>query len=62
VNESIQRYFSVLIESLYARIQDNLAYNEKENLLLDQLDNIWETLTAEQIDTINKIIKEFKND
>jgi hypothetical protein len=62
VNESIQRYFSVLIESSYARIQDNLAYDEKENLLLDQLDNIWETLTAEQIDTINKIIKEFKND
>jgi hypothetical protein len=59
VNEVIQRYFSVLIESLYARIQDN---DEKENLLLDQLDNIWETLTAEQINTINKIIKEFKND
>jgi hypothetical protein len=59
VNEVIQRYFSVLIESLYARIQDN---DEKENLLLDQLDNIWETLTADQINTINKIIKEFKND
>jgi hypothetical protein len=59
VNESIQRYFSILIESLYARMQDN---EEKENLLLDQLDNIWETLTAEQINTINKIIKEFKND
>ena len=59
MNEAIQRYFSVLIESLYARIQDN---DEKENLLLDQLDNIWETLTAEQINTINKIIKEFKND
>ena len=59
MNEAIQRYFSVLIESLYARIQDN---DEKENLLLDQLDNIWETLTTEQINTINKIIKEFKND
>ena len=59
MNEAIQRYFSVLIESLYARIQDN---DEKENLLLDQLDNIWETLTADQINTINKIIKEFKND
>jgi hypothetical protein len=59
VNEAIQRYFSILIESLYARMQDN---EEKENLLLDQLDNIWETLTAEQINTINKIIKEFKND
>jgi hypothetical protein len=59
VNEAIQRYFSVLIESLYARIQDN---DEKENLLLDQLDNIWETLTSEQINTINKIIKEFNND
>ncbi len=59
MNEVIQRYFSVLIESLYARIQDN---DEKENLLLDQLDNIWETLTADQINTINKIIKEFKND
>jgi hypothetical protein len=59
VDEAIQRYFSILIESLYARMQDN---EEKENLLLDQLDNIWETLTAEQINTINKIIKEFKND
>jgi hypothetical protein len=59
VNEAIQRYFSILIESLYARMQDN---EEKENLLLDQLDNIWETLTTEQINTINKIIKEFKND
>ena len=59
MNEKIQKYFSVLINSLYARIQGN---NEEEDLLLDCLDTIWDDLTSEQIEIISKIIKEFKND
>ena len=59
MNEKIQKYFSVLINSLYARIQGN---NEEEDLLLDCLDTIWDDLTPEQIEIISKIIKEFKND
>ena len=59
MNEEIQKYFSILINSLYARIQGN---NEEEDLLLDCLDTIWDDLTPEQIEIISKIIKEFKND
>ena len=59
MNEKIQKYFSVLINSLYARIQGN---NEEEDLLLDCLDIIWDDLTPEQIEIISKIINEFKND
>ena len=59
MNEKIQKYFSILINSLYARIQGN---NEEEDLLLDCLDTIWDDLTPEQIEIISKIIKEFKND
>ena len=59
MNEKIQKYFSILIDSLYARIQGN---NEEEDLLLDCLDTIWDDLTPEQIEIISKIIKEFKND
>ena len=59
MNEEIQKYFSILINSLYARIQGN---EEEEDLLLDCLDTIWDDLTPEQIEIISKIIKEFKND
>ena len=59
MNEKIQKYFSILINSLYARIQGNV---EEEDLLLDCLDIIWDDLTPEQIEIISKIIKEFKND
>ena len=59
MNENIQKYFSILINSLYARIQGNV---EEEDLLLDCLDTIWDDLTPEQIEIIKKIIKEFKND
>ena len=59
MNENIQKYFSILINSLYARIQGNV---EDEDLLLDCLDTIWDDLTPEQIEIIKKIIKEFKND
>jgi hypothetical protein len=59
MNENIQKYFSILINSLYARIQGNV---EEEDLLLDCLDTIWDDLTPEQIEIISKIIKEFKND
>tara|TARA_R110000868_G_scaffold134059_2_gene345893 strand:+ start:267 stop:446 length:180 start_codon:yes stop_codon:yes gene_type:complete len=59
MNEEIQKYFSILINSLYARIQGN---DEEEDLLLDCLDTIWDDLTPEQIEIISKIIKEFKND
>lgn len=59
MNEKIQKYFSILINSLYARIQGN---DEEEDLLLDCLDTIWDDLTPEQIEIISKIIKEFKND
>ena len=59
MNEKIQKYFSILINSLYARIQGN---EEEEDLLLDCLDTIWDDLTPEQIEIISKIIKQFKND
>ena len=59
MNENIQKYFSILINSLYARIQGNV---EEEDLLLDCLDTIWDDFTPEEIEIINKIIKEFKND
>ena len=59
MNEEIQKYFSILIDSLYARIQGN---EEEEDLLLGYLDEIWDSLTSEQIEIISKIIKQFKND
>ena len=59
MNEEIQKYFSILIDSLYARIQGNA---EEEDLLLGYLDEIWDNLTSEQIEIISKIIKQFKND
>ena len=59
MNEEIQKYFSILIDSLYARIQGN---EEEEDLLLGYLDKIWYNLTPEQIEIINKIIKQFRND
>lgn len=59
MTEEIQKYFSILIDSLYARIQGN---EEEEDLLLGHLDKIWDNLTSEQIEIINKIIKQFKND
>ena len=59
MNEEIQKYFSILINSLYARIQGN---EEEEDLLLGYLDEIWDNLTPEQIEIISKIIKQFKND
>jgi hypothetical protein len=59
MDENIQKYFSILINSLYARIQGN---GEEEDLLLDCLDTIWDDLTPEQIEIVSKIIKEFKND
>ncbi|HUU86182.1 MAG TPA: hypothetical protein VMX17_00345 [Candidatus Glassbacteria bacterium] len=59
MNEEIQKYFSILINSLYARIQGN---EEEEDLLLGYLDKIWDNLTSEQIEIISKIIKQFKND
>ena len=59
MNEEIQKYFSILIDSLYARIQGN---EEEEDLLLGYLDKIWYNLTPEQIEIISKIIKQLKND
>jgi len=59
LNENVQNYFSILMESLYARIQGN---GEEEDSLLDYLDKIWNNFTPEEIEIINKIIKEFKND
>jgi hypothetical protein len=59
MNEEIQKYFSILIDSLYARIQGN---EEEEDLLLGYLDKIWYNLTPEQIEIISKIIKQFKNE
>ncbi len=59
MNEEIQKYFSILIDSLYARIQGN---EEEEDLLLGYLDKIWHNLTPEQIEIISKIIKQFRND
>ena len=59
MNEEIQKYFSILINSLYARIQGN---EEEEDLLLGYLDKIWYNLTPEQIEIISKIIKQFKNE
>lgn len=59
MNEEIQKYFCILIVSLYARIQGNV---EEEDLLLGYLDEIWDSLTSEQIEIISKIIKQFKND
>jgi len=59
LNENVQNYFSILIESLCARIEGN---EEREDSLLDYLDKIWNNLTPEEIGIINKIIKEFKND
>jgi len=59
LNENVQNYFSILIESLCARIEGN---EEREESLLDYLDKIWNNLTPEEIEIINKIIKEFKND
>ena len=59
LNENVQNYFSILIESLCARIEGNA---EREESLLDYLDKIWNNFTPEEIEIINKIIKEFKND
>ena len=59
MNEEIQKYFCILIDSLYARIQGN---EEEEDLLLGYLDKIWYNLTPEQIEIISKIIKQFKNE
>ncbi len=59
MNENIQKYFSILMESLYARIQGN---GEEEDSLLDYLDKIWNNFTPEEIEIINKIIKEFKKE
>jgi len=59
MNENVQNYFSILMESLCARIEGN---EEREDSLLDYLDKIWNNLTPEEIGIINKIIKEFKND
>ena len=59
MNENVQNYFSILMESLCARIEGN---EEREYSLLDYLDKIWNNLTPEEIEIINKIIKEFKND
>ncbi len=59
LNENVQNYFSILMESLYARIQGN---GEEEESLLDYLDKIWNNFTPEEIEIINKIIKEFKKE
>jgi hypothetical protein len=59
MDETIKKYFSILIESLYQRTQSNF---EEEDLLLCQLDVIWHNLTIDQARVINKILKEFKGD
>jgi len=59
MNENVQNYFSILMESLCARIEGNA---EREDSLLDYLDKIWNNLTPEEIEIINKIIKEFKKE
>ena len=63
LNENIQNYFSILIESLCASIEGNA---EREYSLLCYLEKMWNNLTPEEIEIINKtgnkIDKEFKND
>jgi len=63
MNENIQNYFSIVIESLCANIEGNA---EEEYLLLCYLEKMWNNLTPEEIGIINKIRnkidKEFKND
>ena len=51
MNENVQNYFSILMESLCARIEGNA---EREDSLLDCLDKIWNNLTPEEIEIINK--------
>lgn len=52
MNENIQRYFSVLVESLCARIEGNA---EREYSLLGYLEEMWNNFTPEEIGIINKI-------
>jgi hypothetical protein len=63
LNENVQNYFSILMESLCANIEGNA---EEEYLLLGYLEKMWNNLTPEEIEIINKtgnkIDKEFKND
>jgi len=63
MNENVQNYFSILRESLCASIEGN---EEREDSLLDYLDKMWNNLTPEEIKiinkTVNKFIREFKND
>jgi hypothetical protein len=63
LNENVQNYFSILMESLCANIEGNA---EREYSLLGYLEKMWNNLTPEEIGIINnigdKIIKEFRND
>ena len=63
MNENVQNYFSILMESLCASIEGNA---EREYSLLGYLEEMWNNLTPEEIGIINnigdKIVKEFKND
>ena len=63
MNENVQNYFSILMESLCARIEGNA---EREYSLLGYLEEMWNNFTPEEIGIINKtgnkIDKELKND
>lgn len=56
MNKELKEYFNLLIESLYARVTDD---EETEDLILEQLDDIWWNLPLEETEILNKIISQF---
>jgi hypothetical protein len=54
--EPVQKYFSVLVESLYQRDKTP----ENEDLLLEELDDIWLKFTTEESNIVSKIFSNFQ--
>jgi hypothetical protein len=52
LSENVQNYFSILMESLCARIEGNA---EREDSLLGYLEEMWNNFTPEEIGIINNI-------